>query len=126
MSKLDPGLFPINVERGTSTAQPVAVLAIGTIEQWIREFGALPEPDEFTFSSFHEVTGETIVTLNPSLILSPVVAPNFDCVDVAMLLTKIGYSGPYRAVTARLPKPDIVRREIRAHCPAIDFDVITV
>ncbi len=45
---------------------------------------------------------------------------------VAFLLTEAGYRGRYRALAAMLPRPDMVRREVRSSFPEIDFDVVLV
>ena len=84
------------------------------------------EVGEIAYSELHELTEATLTALGPGLVLSPVVAPTFDCIDVALLLKGLGYRGSYRALSVPLPNPDIVRREIRALCPDLDFDVVMV
>ncbi len=62
--------------------------------------------------------------VEPDLILSPLVSDDFDCVDVAFRLTRLGYKGRYVALTEGLPHPAIVRREVRSLCPHLDFDIV--
>ncbi|MEM9032462.1 MAG: hypothetical protein AAGB18_07425 [Pseudomonadota bacterium] len=126
MSKLDPGLFSGSPWMDTAKAARTSVLAIGSHIQWPDDMGMPDEVGEIAFSELHELTEAALIALNPGLILSPVVAPTFDCVDVATLLRGLGYRGSYRALTGRIPNPEIIRREIRAQCPGLDFDVIMV
>ena len=62
----------------------------------------------------------------PELVVSPVVTPEFDCLDLAFTLARLGYSGAYRAVARNIPNPAMIVREVKSHCPAMDFDVIPV
>lgn len=60
----------------------------------------------------------------PVLVLSPLVTPAFDAIDLAQILSENGYRGRYLALTDRLPNPALIRREVAAQAPAISFDVV--
>lgn len=60
----------------------------------------------------------------PNLVLTPLVCGPRDAVDFAQKLASLGFCGRYRAVVDALPNIHLVRQEIRATCPSIDFDVI--
>ncbi|MCA8867995.1 MAG: hypothetical protein KDA67_05050 [Rhodobacteraceae bacterium] len=60
----------------------------------------------------------------PNLVLTPLVCGPRDAVDFAQKLASLGFCGRYRAVVDSLPNIHLVRQEIRATCPSIDFDVI--
>ena len=81
---------------------------------------------EIVYSDLAGVTAESLSTLRPELILSPVVTPRFDCLDLAYRLCDLEFAGPYRALARDLPDPGLIRQEIRGHCPGLDFDIITV
>jgi hypothetical protein len=60
----------------------------------------------------------------PVLILSLLVTPGFDALDLARLLSQNGYRGRYLALVDRLPNPTLIRREVAAQSPGINFDVV--
>jgi hypothetical protein len=62
----------------------------------------------------------------PALVLSPLLTPAFDALDLARLLTQCGYRGRYLALVDRLPSANLIRREVAAQSPNINFDVIVL
>lgn len=62
----------------------------------------------------------------PPLILSPLLTPRFDALDVAVILTRCGYRGRYLALVDKLPSASLIRREVAAQSPGINFDVIVL
>lgn len=77
-----------------------------------------------TYRAFDEVTPAALAALRPDIVLSPLVSPPFDCFDVAELLMRARFRGPYRALAPGLPNPALVRRELVAHFPGLDFDLL--
>ena len=78
----------------------------------------------FASAEINEVGAELLETLQPDVVLSPLMGRNFDCVDLAQILTAVGYRGAYRVVTAPLPAPEMVRRELRKLCPGIEIELV--
>ncbi len=76
------------------------------------------------FVAFDQIRSESFTALRPDLILTPLMDEGFDCFDVAIALRETGYRGRLRAVVRFLPDPALVRREIAAICPGLDFDII--
>jgi hypothetical protein len=62
----------------------------------------------------------------PALVLSPLLTPAFDALDLARLLTQCGYRGRYLALVDRLPSANLIRREVEAQSPSLNFDVIVL
>lgn len=62
----------------------------------------------------------------PGLVLSPLLTPEFDALDLARILTQCGYRGRYLALVDRLPSANLIRREVAAQSPKINFDVIVL
>ena len=60
----------------------------------------------------------------PELIYSPVLARNFDCIELGMLLQNLGFSGTYRAVGQGLPKPELIEREVRQITRWLKFELL--
>lgn len=62
--------------------------------------------------------------LIPDMIVSPVFSPRFDCFDLAQLLVYLDFRGAYRAISTQLPRPYVVRNELQAVFPSVDFDIL--
>lgn len=100
------------------------IVAVGDPVQWQNAGNSLPTNSEMRFVSFSDVGPDLLRECDPEFILSPVVANDFDCIDLAILLNRLGYKRPYRAVSGDLPSPEIIEREIRQICPGLDFAVV--
>ena len=70
------------------------------------------------------MTDVLLEVLAPKLVVSPVLARRFDCVDLAIRLATLGYSGAYRAFSTDLPRPELIDSEIRVLCPTLDFAIV--
>lgn len=108
---------------GDDQSSNVAILAVGEPQDWIKQGKVLPK-GQIAFVSFAEVTGEALEHFSPAVVYSPVLAPSFDCIELALLLNQLGYEGPYRAVAQHLPKPDLIEREVRQLCRWLDFRIL--
>ena len=84
------------------------------------------EAGRLVFVDYDALGAELLDRLRPDLVLSSILTPRFDAFDLARLLAGAGYRGRYRALTPRLPAPDLVRAEIRLNCPALDFDLLVI
>jgi hypothetical protein len=62
----------------------------------------------------------------PDLVLSPLLTPAFDALDLARLLTQCGYRGRYLALVDQLPSATLIRREVEAQSPELNFDVVVL
>ena len=108
----------------TSNDETVAILAVGSAAEWREGGNRLQADGRVAFISFEDVSEETIARLCPTVILSPVLARNFDCIDLAQRLFSLRYTGRYRAVSDELPDPEMVEREIKHLCPGLDFAIL--
>lgn len=57
-------------------------------------------------------------------VISPLVSEQFDAFDLATELMRGGYRGTYLVVIPRLPRPEIIRRELAQLCPGLKVDLI--
>ena len=109
---------------GNTARRDITILAIGEPEEWRRTGGMIPSEDKIAFCQFEDVTDELLRRLTPTLILSPVLARRFDCIDLATRLYQLSYPERYRAISSNMPNPHIIEREIKSLCPTLDFAVI--
>ena len=75
---------------------------------------------------FAELTTELMELHRPDVVLSPLMSSGFDCVELAYRLVDSGFGGRYRAFAEDIPRPEMVKREIRRSFPGLDFDVLVV
>ncbi len=91
-----------------------------------RDDDPVAEGPDLVVLRFHDISAASLALHEPDVILSPLVSDAFDCIDLAHALAEAGFRGRYRAVAAHIPDPALVRREIRACAPGIDFDIILI
>lgn len=92
----------------------------------IRTDTVVPKIPGCHFRPFAEVTPELLSQIDPEVIVSALIAPDFDAIDLARLLHDHGFAGRYRAVAAKLPNRRGVVAEVRAASPGLDFDVFVM
>ena len=125
MSREDMGLESVQaLGYDTSNDETVAILAVGNATEWRKAGNRLQGEGRISFVSLEEITETTLSRLCPTVILSPVLAQSFDCIDLAQRLFSLGFTGRYRAVSDQLPNPEMVEREIRQLCPGLDFGIL--
>ncbi|MBT8417428.1 MAG: hypothetical protein KJO42_08300 [Silicimonas sp.] len=109
----------------TETRQAGKILAVGSPGEWQSDAPVTGRNGNVVFVAFGDVDRELLDHLKPDAIVSPALAWNFDCIDLAVLLEQLSYVGAYRATAMELPKPELVEAEISQLCPQLDFAIIT-
>lgn len=99
------------------------ILCVGTTRYFSRQPVRPAATDGICFAEFEQVEIALIAT-SPGMVLSPLLSSGFDCVDLAQLLYEFSYQGRYRVVSDDLPQPHIVRDEVRALYPGLNFDIV--
>ena len=99
-------------------------LIIGDLPRWQAEGRDIGAFDGVQFLSFDDLTQQTLTGAPPAIILSPLVADDFDAFDVAAKLADFGYHGRYRAITALLADVQVIKSEICHIAPDLDFDIL--
>ncbi|MEJ8560519.1 hypothetical protein QTO30_04240 [Yoonia sp. GPGPB17] len=107
-----------------SPTPPEATLIIGDLARWSAEGRKLMAADNFQFSDLKSLSAPFFADIAPTIVLSPLFGDDFDVIDVATRLDELGYRGQYRAITENLPDDDMIRKEVRAHAPELDFDLL--
>ena len=124
MRRLTDEALPFAAPAGESHARNVAILAVGDTAEWLRRRKPVPPGGRIILASFSDLSQSLLDRLRPKLVLSPLLARDFDCIDLAQMLFTLGFTGQYRVISNDLPDPRIVLAEIRALCPGLDFDVL--
>ncbi|QQA44759.1 hypothetical protein [Pelagovum pacificum] len=76
------------------------------------------------FSELSSVTGDLLEVLKPDEVLSPLLGPGPDAIDMLERLRELRFRGRYTALAKELPRPELVLRELRTHAAGIDVQVI--
>lgn len=103
----------------------MSFLVVGEIARWQASGRWLPGTNTYRHAEFHEL--DRIFDgseAHPDIVLSPLVCPSFDCLDLAALLHGVEFCGRYRAMAPDLPNPGMILGEIRSLFPGLDFDIL--
>lgn len=74
--------------------------------------------------SFHTLAPQLLLEHRPDVVLSPLLAQDFDILDVVDRLVRIGFGGRLVAVTGSLPDAVAVQNEVRQQCAQFRFDLV--
>ena len=115
-------------EHATRTAaQKVLAVAVSPQALSVLPRHVLPPESEIARTTYEALADVALSGRGaPALVLSPLLTPAFDALDLARRLGQGGYRGRYLALVDRLPNADLIRREVAAQTPAINFDVIVL
>lgn len=102
------------------------LLLVGNRLDWFARETSLPQIAGLVFEDYRALTAERLHRIAPDVVISALVGPGFDALDVALALHLAGYAGCYRAISEQLPRPDVIRREVLAIAPALDFGILTL
>ncbi|HGG05321.1 MAG TPA: hypothetical protein ENK28_07670 [Aliiroseovarius sp.] len=102
------------------------ILVIGDVAGWTMSGRDLPTGKNIHFATFQQIESGLFDALKPSAVLSPLLCAQFDCLEVAVQLRNLGFTGRYRAVSRDLPNPWVIRSEVLETCPGMDFDILDV
>jgi hypothetical protein len=102
------------------------ILVIGQLRLSGGEGPATLRQQGYRFACLAELDAPLLQATRPDMVVSALIGDRFDAVDVARRLVELGYEGPYRALSTPLPKPALVRSEVRSAAPGLDFDLVIV
>lgn len=112
----------IQLMENVSKEQQSTILAVGDPDEWQHQFQSLPQ-ENLAFLAFREVTEAALEEFSPAVIISPVLAKGFDCIELTLLLRNLGYKGAYRALAQDMPKPALIEREVMQLYPDLNFKI---
>lgn len=65
---------------------------------------------------------ELLQRIQPSVVVAPLMTPTWDILDLSALLARAGYAGRLVIQSPPLPRPELIRHEIRALYPSLGVD----
>ncbi|MBL4811828.1 MAG: hypothetical protein JKX69_05585 [Rhodobacteraceae bacterium] len=102
------------------------MLVVGDLQRWLGEGRKMPVLPGLRFAGLSELTPALIEEIKPEIVISALMCPAFDALDVAAKLAETGYTGRYRALSETLPNPQVIRAEVRSVAPDLDFDLFQI
>ncbi|WP_420858868.1 hypothetical protein [Marivivens marinus] len=102
----------------------VSMLVVGNIHVWAGSDQPLPAVRGIDFIDYRQLEQHLAQMPSPDVILSALVGHGFDAIDLATVLQGCGYRGRYRGVANALPRPELIRAEVRSRAPDVDFEVV--
>lgn len=113
-----------NTARAGDCATTAAVLlVVGDQSDWC---GPDSRSEGMVFIDYSALTCALLDRLKPEMVMTSLFGRKYDALDVARKLSEYGYSGSVRAVSAPLPRPELIKREIKQSAPGIDFDIVSM
>ncbi len=110
----------------SDTQEFPVMLVIGDMKRWSRDGRGLPQSSGVHFVGFQSLDQACLDKVRPDIVLSGLLGPDFDVVDVAARLEALAFAGRYRALCDNIPSADIIVAEVREQVPAIDFDILVL
>lgn len=101
-------------------------LIVGDAAAWLSAGRSLPDDPGLHYVSYEELSLSLLESLEPDIVLSPLLGEGFDALDVAAALEKFQFKGRFRALCPKLPNPSLVLKEVQNLCPSVDFDLFEI
>jgi len=85
-----------------------------------------PRPGVQTVVITHRrlLSARMLQTVRPDIIVAPLIAPEWDLVDLGATLDGFGYRGTIHALTRPLPRGELILRELGALYPVLSFRLL--
>ena len=101
-------------------------LVIGDIARWSGAGRATIAFGDFAFCNLAGLRCDILRDFNPDIVLSPLIGDDFDVIEVAIILRRLGYKGLYRSISPHVPLTAIIRAEVARVAPDLDFDLLVL
>ena len=80
-----------------------------------------PQPgrQSVVLTQMRMLSRQMLGNVQPDAVIAPLIAQDWDIVDLGMTLQDMGYGGDLYALTRPLPRAELVLREVGALCPRL-------
>ena len=102
------------------------ILVVGDITRWNGAGRETIAFSDFVFCNIAGLRSNLLHDLNPDIVLSPLIADDFDVIEVAIILRHLDFSGVYRVISTDIPKPTIILSEVKKVAPDLNFDLLVL
>lgn len=84
----------------------------------------LDQDDLVIHTQLRHVSMQMLAEVRPDLIIGPLIAADWDIVDLCHRISRCGYQGRILALTRPLPRADLVAGEVGALFPNLEFGLL--
>jgi hypothetical protein len=109
--------------RAAWTPAPSVVLAIDA-DPILAALTPLPETTHVVRTRFRDLGPDLIARTLPDCIVSPLIAAEFDAVELAQRICEYGYRGRLLVCARDMPNDRIIRAELNGACAGLDIDLL--
>ena len=110
-------------DAAASTRPAPRILLVGDLRHKVNGSGTA-DPD-LRVVDFSEVDGALLASFAPDFVISPLVTPGFDVLDLADRLWRARFTGAYRALAeAAVADPGLIVAEVQTRYPGLDIQVL--
>ena len=90
----------------------------------MRFLGARPNRQSVVLTRMRHLTPAMLSSTNPDAIIAPLMAADWDIVDLGLMLEAMGYRGDLFALSRPLPHAELILRELTAICPRLSVHLL--
>lgn len=87
------------------------------------DLGTFAGSTDVEATRFEALDAKRLAEFNPDTIISGLVTPDFDILDLAAKLAQLGFAGRLIALSTPLPNPQVIRAEVRAVSQEFQFEL---
>lgn len=101
-------------------------LIIGDVDRWAAAGRFTVSHGCFELCMPQALSVDVLREFCPEIVLSPLFGDDFDVIDIATILRRLGYRDRYLAIAPYMPNTSIIVAEVATVAPAIDFDILVM
>lgn len=112
------------IDQPSGSASPL-ILLVGDVSFWKNSNQNFAKDAHIAFADFKDIGSDLLDVLKPDIVLSPLMTPSFDCLELAEKLCQLGFSGSYKIYSEALPNISMVSKELQNICPNLQVEILT-
>lgn len=113
-----------HVDRPVAELGKSLTLVVGDMRSWLAHGRDVPAIEGYYFIDGHDLTPQLLREMAPTLVLSSLVSPDFDAIEIARKLGRMEYAGAYRVLTRNMPDLSLIAKEVQSVAPDLNVDII--
>ena len=114
---------PRSVANGLADARTVLLV---DASEALQRLHPRPDRQSVILTQMRMLCRAMLDKVQPDAIVAPLIASDWDVVDLGVLLQDMGYEGALYAMTRPLPRAELVLREVGAVCPRLTVRLLEI
>lgn len=117
-------VIPIPVQASPVALKNARTILVVEAPGALRLVGNEPVRQGVVMTQLRMLNAGMLAQVRPDAVIGPLIAGNWDSLDLGLTLEELGYRGAFFILTRPLPRTELVLRELRACCPNLSIHVI--